>query len=423
MKTRLIACLLWLFCAAAPFAQAATLLPPGEITFLDANGQPLAGGRVYFYVPNTTTPKDTWQDSGETTLNSNPVILDGSGRAIIYGAGTYRQIVQDLNGNTIWDQLTADTSANNFSWAGTSTGTANAQTLTAPNFTQEDGQTIGFVAGISNTGALTLQVNGGTPINVVKATTAGPISLTGSEVILGNQYEVSYSAQSGAFQLVAYPVPPGIGQAMAIASASTVDLGTATNHNVSITGSVSINSFGASASISSPLYLVSFTGAPTIVESAAIGTPSGTNLTVAAGSSLLAVYQGSGNWQIVSYSAAMTPSGEIGYFYLSACPPGWLTADGTNGTPDMRGVYARGLDLGRGKDPNNPTLGQFEDQAVEPLTFSTNAQVAGPNPNWNSNAGGGTYFMLNPSTASITCTTCGNETRPKTTVLLPCMKQ
>ena len=113
-------------------AAAATLLPPGEITFVDANGAPIAGGTVQFYVPSTTTPKDTWQDAGQSVLNTNPVVLDSAGRAIIYGSGSYRQIVKDQFGNLVWDQLTADsTSLGVIVTGGTSGGTANAQTVTA----------------------------------------------------------------------------------------------------------------------------------------------------------------------------------------------------------------------------------------------------------------------------------------------------
>lgn len=90
---------------------AATLLPNAEQTFVDSNGAPLAAGKVYFYIPNSTTPKATWQDSGEATPNTNPVVLDSAGRAIIYGSGTYRQVVKDLFGNTIWDQLTQGNSS------------------------------------------------------------------------------------------------------------------------------------------------------------------------------------------------------------------------------------------------------------------------------------------------------------------------
>lgn len=84
----------------------ATLLPNARQQFWDTNGRPLAGGSVYFYIPNTSTLKNTWQDVGKTVLNTNPVVLDSSGQAIIYGDGQYRQVVYDVHGNLIWDKLT-----------------------------------------------------------------------------------------------------------------------------------------------------------------------------------------------------------------------------------------------------------------------------------------------------------------------------
>lgn len=107
----------------------ATILPMGETQFCDTNGVPLAGGSVYFYIPATTTPKTTWQDDAQSVPNSNPVILDSAGRAIIFGSGVYRQIVKDSLGNTIWDQITLDPLsaalssilASNNTWTGTNT--------------------------------------------------------------------------------------------------------------------------------------------------------------------------------------------------------------------------------------------------------------------------------------------------------------
>lgn len=84
----------------------AVLLPNAKQQFIDINGKPLVGGRVYFYVVGTLAPKNTWQNSAQTVLNTNPVILDSRGQAIIYGTGAYRQIVKDSGGNTIWDQIT-----------------------------------------------------------------------------------------------------------------------------------------------------------------------------------------------------------------------------------------------------------------------------------------------------------------------------
>ena len=40
-------------------------------------------------------------------------------------------------------------------------------------------------------------------------------------------------------------------------------------------------------------------------------------------------------------------------FNLSACPTGWIPADGTNGTIDLRGQFIRGLNTSTsGLDPN-----------------------------------------------------------------------
>lgn len=301
---RLIACLCGLFLLAHT-AAAATLLPPGEITFLDNNGLPLSGGQVYFYIPNTSTPKDTYKNAAQSSLNTNPVILDSSGRAIIYGAGTYREVLQDSNGNTIWDQATADTSANNFSWAGTSGGTANAQAVTAPNFTNGDGQIIGFIAGFSNSSATTISVNTGTPINVLKGTSSGPVSLSGGEIIAGNQYQVTYNATAGNFQLSSYPISPGFGASTNIASATTTDLGTISSHVANVTGTTTINSFGSTAATSNPIYVVTFAGALTLTNNnTSLILPSAANITTAANDSLTAEYLGSGNWQVLSYSRA-----------------------------------------------------------------------------------------------------------------------
>lgn len=94
------------------------LLPNAKQVFLDGNGKPLAGGTVDFYIPSTLTRKNTWSDIGLTVLNANPVILDGSGTAIIFGNGQYRQIVKDSLGNLIWDQVTGISSTVPWSYDG-----------------------------------------------------------------------------------------------------------------------------------------------------------------------------------------------------------------------------------------------------------------------------------------------------------------
>jgi microcystin-dependent protein len=199
-----------LFCGAA---DAATLLPNGQQVFLNSNGTPLAGGSVTTYVPGTTTLKSTWIDPNGVTLNTNPIILDSAGRATIYGTGSYRQVLSDALGNLIWDKLTNDTAGLGLSWGGTSVGSANAQGVTVSNFSSADGQQIAFVAGFSNTSSATLNPNATGPINIVKDTNAGSVSLSGGEIVAGNVIQVTYSTASGSFHMLSTPqsspVPTG----------------------------------------------------------------------------------------------------------------------------------------------------------------------------------------------------------------------
>jgi len=192
----------------------ATLLPAPEQQWIDANGAPLAGGSVATYIPGTTTPKATWQDSAGTIQNTNPITLDAAGRAIIYGSGSYRFIVQDADGNTIYDQVTADTAVGGLAWGGTSTGTPNAQVIAASSFSQQGGQQISFIVGggLTNTGGATVSPGGSGGVAVLKDSMSGPTALTGGELVAGNAALLVYDATRGAFHLVNQPpqvIPSG----------------------------------------------------------------------------------------------------------------------------------------------------------------------------------------------------------------------
>lgn len=72
--------------------------------FIDECGKPLAGGKVYTYEANTTTLKPTYADTEGTSVNTNPVILDESGRANIHlDTGAYRIRVLNKKGALIAD--------------------------------------------------------------------------------------------------------------------------------------------------------------------------------------------------------------------------------------------------------------------------------------------------------------------------------
>lgn len=69
----------------------ATLTPSAKQQFFDANGNPLAGGKLYTYAAGTTTPLATYTDSSGGTPNTNPIILDSRGEANIWlGSAVYK---------------------------------------------------------------------------------------------------------------------------------------------------------------------------------------------------------------------------------------------------------------------------------------------------------------------------------------------
>lgn len=51
---------------------------------IDANGNPLVGGKVYVYEAGTSTNLDNWTDAVKTSANTQPVILDSTGSADIW---------------------------------------------------------------------------------------------------------------------------------------------------------------------------------------------------------------------------------------------------------------------------------------------------------------------------------------------------
>jgi Pectate lyase superfamily protein len=82
-----------------------------------------------------------------------------------------------------------------FAAGGTTTGSANAQVITTtspPNFTLTGNPTISFTAGFSNTSAMTLNTVSTGIFNVLKKTPAGLVTLVLGDVIVGQQYLVTY---------------------------------------------------------------------------------------------------------------------------------------------------------------------------------------------------------------------------------------
>lgn len=343
-----------------PPAQAATLLPNGVQTFLDSNGAPVAGGCVYFYVPGTTTPKDTYLDPSGSNANTNPVQLDGAGRAVIYGVGTYRQVVTQPGtnpgapcappGTQEWDQLTADTSPSVIIYAGASAGTPNSITVTAPSFTGTDGQVINFISTNTNTAAATLNPSGFGAIQVVRDSATGPGALTGGELVATNAVSVIYDANAGVFHILSpvnWPSTAGVpvGTVIPVAGFSApTDYAFAYGQAVSRTTYASLFSaltLGQTGSISS--------GSPTITglaDTTQLGFGMPVESTgIPAGATVLSC---TSSTCTLSANATLTRSGTMTFFAYG-------NGDGstTFNLPDYRGLGMIGRDNMGGTAANN----------------------------------------------------------------------
>ncbi len=142
-----------------------------------------------------------------------------------------------------------------------------------------------------------------------------------------------------------------------------------------------------------------------------------------------------------SAPAGSIPSGAIGSSALSTevrafnsatCPTGWQVADGTSGSPDLRGVVVRGLDSGRGLDPGR-TLNSFQADSFanhnHPVTdpghtHAYNAPLAQTTLTGSTPVSLYSTFTGAVSASSTTGVTVGNtggsETRGKNVALLYC---
>ena len=84
-----------------------TLSPVGKQQFLDDNGDPLAAGLLYTYAAGGSTPATTYNDPdlAPAHANANPIVLDAAGRCTIFlDASSYKYVLKDSNGVTVWSQ-------------------------------------------------------------------------------------------------------------------------------------------------------------------------------------------------------------------------------------------------------------------------------------------------------------------------------
>lgn len=81
----------------------------GEFQGIDNNGNPLAGGLVYFYEPGTSTDKTVYKDSTLSVAHTQPVVLNSNGRMAIWMNGSYKVVLRDSAGVLVYDEDNVNT--------------------------------------------------------------------------------------------------------------------------------------------------------------------------------------------------------------------------------------------------------------------------------------------------------------------------
>lgn len=69
-----------------------------------SGGSIAVGWKVHTYISGTSTNKATYTSSDESSANTNPVILDARGEAVIYWSGAYKVVVKDADDITVWSE-------------------------------------------------------------------------------------------------------------------------------------------------------------------------------------------------------------------------------------------------------------------------------------------------------------------------------
>jgi hypothetical protein len=260
----------------------------------------VTGSKPFTFIPGTVISSSQVNADFDYIINqvNTNAAKNGVNSSITALLGLTTPLDPGVGGSPIYTSGVAGGTANDIT-VSTTQPAISSYSLVAGNF-------VLFVAASTNTGPSTLDVNTTGITAIQKTTASGLVALTGGEIVSG-QSVLTYFDGTRYILLNQYQL---FGAQTNVASAATTDLALAGSHNVNVTGTTTITSFGSNASTSLPLYYVKFAGALTITyDGTALITPSGTNILTAANDQAWIEYLGSGNWRIRQYlKADITPS-------------------------------------------------------------------------------------------------------------------
>lgn len=173
--------------------------------WFDDNGNVLSGGKIYTYQAGTTTPAATYADNLGSAVNPNPIVLDAAGRVpqeIWFPVGSKFKFVVKTSTETLIGTYDNIPSINDpyseGSLLSNVTGTNTIAATASPTITSySTGAAYSFIAVNTNTGAVTLSIDGLTAKNITKA---GSNALVAGDIQSGMLVYVHYDGTR--FQLL-----------------------------------------------------------------------------------------------------------------------------------------------------------------------------------------------------------------------------
>ena len=164
--------------------------------FFDSNGTPLAGGLLYVYTAGTTTAATSWTTNSGASANTNPIVLNAAGRTpfeIWLNSGVTYKFALYTSTNVLigtYDNIPAIDDPTVFNNLITVTGTNALIGTSVPPYTSYvAGMTLSFIPVATNTGAVTIDVDGlGAKNLFVGSSTA----MVGGELVAGRIAQIEY---------------------------------------------------------------------------------------------------------------------------------------------------------------------------------------------------------------------------------------
>lgn len=277
--------------------------------FFDDNGVPLAGGKLYTYSAGTTTPAVTYTTRAGTVNNTNPIILDAAGRTpqeIWFSGGLLYKFVLKSSTDVLigtYDNISSINDVSQTINLITVSGTNDlVGTSVVPVTGYSAGFQVSFVAVATNTGPMTIDIdNTGAKSIVTDVSTP----LAAGDVPIGKIMYIEYDGtrfqtiNPAAFKNLRVAGVMNLAQGSNIASASTINLTTATGNSVHVTGTTTITAITLAQGYQRT---VIFDDVLILTNSANLVLTNGANITTAAGDIATFIGDAAGVVRCVSYS-------------------------------------------------------------------------------------------------------------------------